>query len=69
MCRYVVKNGHTFGYIFDEQPNTLGVLASKPQLGASLSEEPQTITSLDVLKTATLEDFDFFRVHPPKDYK
>jgi precorrin-3B methylase len=63
---YYVMNGNTLGYIFDEQPGVLGVLASKPQLGADLSEEPKTITSSDKLKPATLKDFEFFRVQPPK---
>ncbi len=62
---YYVMNGHTFGYVFDEQPGILGVLASKPQLGASFSEEPKVITSKDKMKMATLEDFEFFRVQPP----
>lgn len=62
---YYVMNGHTFGYVFDEQPEVLGVLASKPQLGASWSEEPKVITSKDKLKLATLKDFEFFRVQPP----
>lgn len=62
---YYVMNGHTFGYVFDEQPGILGVLASKPQLGASFSEEPKVITSKDKMKIATLKDFEFFRVQPP----
>ena len=62
---YYVMNGHTLGYIFDEQPNVLGVLASKPQLGASFSEEPKVVTENDKLKIATLKDFEFFRVQPP----
>ena len=62
---YYVMNGHTFGYVFDEQPEVLGVLASKPQLGASWSEEPKVITSKDKLKLATLKDFEFFRVQQP----
>lgn len=62
---YYVINGHTLGYIFDEQPGVIGVLASKPQLGASFSEEPKTVTPSDKLKLATLRDFEFFRVQPP----
>lgn len=56
---YWVKNGHTFGYTFPEQPNILGVLASKPQLGACLSMEPQLITPSDDMRKATVQDFDF----------
>ena len=62
---YYVMNGHTFGYVFDEQPEIMGILASKPQLGAEWSEEPKQITSNDKLKPATLKDFEFFRVQPP----
>ena len=62
---YYVMNGHTLGYVFDEQPDVMGVLASKPQIGAPWSEEPKTVTSSVNLKVATLKDFDFFRVQPP----
>ncbi len=62
---YYVMNGHTFGYVFDEQPEIMGILASKPQLGADGSEEPKQITGNDKLKPATLKDFEFFRVQPP----
>lgn len=44
---YYVMNGHTFGYMFNEQPGFLGVLASKPQLGADWSEEPKTVTAVE----------------------
>lgn len=62
---YYVMNGHTLGYIFDDQPDILGVLASKPQLGASFSEEPKAVMPSDKLKLATLSDFEFFRVQLP----
>lgn len=66
---YWVKNDHTFGYTFPEQPNMLGVLASKPQLGACLSEEPQLISPSDKMRKATVLDFDFFRVVAPATFK
>lgn len=65
---YYVMNGHTLGYVFDEEPETFSVLASKPQLGATVSWpcEPMTITRLDKLKKATPKDFEFFRVVAPQ---
>lgn len=62
---YYIMNGHTIGYVFDQQPGVLCVLASKPQLGADWSEEPKQVTSKDKMKPATLKDFEFFRVQPP----
>lgn len=62
---YYVMNGHTLGYVFDEQPEMLGILASKPQLGADWSEEPKVLSGNEKLKVATIKDFEFFRVQPP----
>ena len=66
---YYVKNKHTFGFVFNSQPDVLGVLAKKPQLGAVFGDEPQMILPTDEMKLATREDFDFFRVNVPSSYE
>lgn len=63
--QYYVKDGHTLGYIDDRQPNSFGVLAGKPQLGGHDSLQGYVqVSRLDVLRPATLADFEFFRVSP-----
>lgn len=62
---HYVLNGHTLGYIYDEHPNTFGVLHGSVLLGGhDWRNGPVTITDTDQLVPATLEDFDKFRVCP-----
>lgn len=63
---YHVLNENTLGYIKQERPNWFGVLAGKPQLGGHDWKNGDVfIGRLDVIRPATLVDFDFYRVCPP----
>lgn len=63
MVNYFVKNENTLGYVYDEQPKLFGVLASKPQYGGDdWMNSPVMITPGDVMRKATIADFDYFRV-------
>lgn len=66
-CSYVVKDEHTFGYIFDAQPNWMGVLASKKN-GHHPNGGPVSIFGATI-RPATVEDFAIFRVVVPPDFK
>jgi len=60
---YFVMNENTLGYIFEEQPQNFNILSSKPQKGG---HDPMNgyvaIGSTDKLRTATAEDFEYYRV-------
>lgn len=61
--RYVVKDEHTLGYIYDEQPHLLGVLhGSVIRGGHDWRNGPVAISSDENLRKATQADFDFYRV-------
>ena len=63
--KYIVLNENTLGYIFDDQPDVMGVLAGKPQLGGhDWFNGPVSMTTIDKTRVATLKDFEFFRVDP-----
>ncbi|MDK9702406.1 MAG: hypothetical protein OEL20_04650 [Sulfuritalea sp.] len=64
---YVVKDGHTMGYIFDAQPHLMGVLSSKKG-GHHPNGGPVSI-SFSNIRPATVEDFRTFRVVVPPDFK
>lgn len=64
---YVVKDEHTFGYIFDAQPYWMGVLASKIN-GSHPNGGPVSI-SMATIRPATIEDFATFRVAVPSNFK
>lgn len=64
MTSYHVLNENTLCYL-QEGSSLYGVLAGKPQLGGhDWINGPVAVSSLDVLRPATLEDFDFYRVSP-----
>lgn len=65
--RYVVKDGHTLGYIFDAQPGLMGVLSSTKG-GHHPNGGPVSIFGADIRPT-TIEDFETFRVVVPPDFK
>lgn len=60
---YVVKDEHTFGYIFDAQPALMGVLSSKKG-GHHPFGGPVSIFGANI-RSATMEDFTNFRVAAP----
>lgn len=64
--RYVVKDGHTLGYIFDAQPGLMGVLSSTKG-GHHPNGGPVSI-SFSEIRPATVEDFETFRVKVPPDF-
>ena len=60
---YHVLNENTLGYVVAALPRYFQVLAGKPQLGGhSWLVGPVAIGRLDALRSATAEDFEFFRV-------
>jgi hypothetical protein len=63
--RYVVHNEVELGYIDDRQPYFMDILAGGLH-GRSHMNGP-TYYETDLIRDATLEDFDRFRVHPPKE--
>jgi hypothetical protein len=65
--RYVVKDGHTLGYIFDAQPELMGVLSSNKD-GHHHNGGPVSIFGSNITP-ATVEDFETFRVALPPDFK
>lgn len=65
MTTYHVLNENTLGYVDATMPEVFGVLAGKLQLGGhDWISGPVSIAKNDVLRSATLEDFAFFRVDP-----
>jgi hypothetical protein len=64
MTKYYVLNENTL--IYSQEGTTLyGVLAGKIQLGGhDWLNGPISVGRLDVLRAATLEDFEYFRVDP-----
>jgi hypothetical protein len=64
---YVVLNENTLGYINNESPNTMGVLAgSIIRGGHSWENGPVTIVpTVDKMRPATPADFDNYRVEIP----
>lgn len=65
--RYVVKDRHTLGYIFDAQPDLMGVLSSNKD-GHHYINGPVSIFGSNI-KPATVDDFETFRVMLPPDFK
>ena len=63
---YLVKNGHTLGYVQPEAPNSFNVLHGSPLLGGhDWKNGPVAFGPSDKLVPATLDDFKRFRVSPP----
>jgi len=68
--KYVVLNENTLGYIQDEQPNMMGVLASNVTRGGHLPiNGPVAISPSANLRAATAKDFDTYRVVVPPDFR
>jgi hypothetical protein len=67
--KYVVLNENTLGYINEERPNTLGVLAGSVIRGGHVwSNGPVTIVpTVDKVRPATREDLETYRVAAPPD--
>ncbi|QQG33927.1 hypothetical protein ZPAH1_orf00165 [Aeromonas phage ZPAH1] len=64
--RYVVVNEYALGYIYEEDQNTIGILRGMISRGYPfLSEDPTHIFG-KVIRDATLEDFETYRVMVPK---
>ncbi|OSO51462.1 hypothetical protein BV363_03017 [Pseudomonas syringae pv. actinidiae] len=64
MTSYHVLNENTLCYLQDGA-GLYGVLAGKPQHGGhDWINGPVVVSSLDKLRPATLEDFNFYRVCP-----
>ncbi len=66
--RYVVKDGHTLGYIKAQQPNVMGVLVGSVLRGGHDWQcGPVRIFEGDDIRDATRADFESFRVAVPPD--
>lgn len=67
---YVVVNEHTLGFYYPAQPNVLQVLRAYVRKGAvwSYLDGLKEIGDLDVLRPATLADFDEYRCVPPRNF-
>lgn len=68
---YVVFSEHTLGYMYDEQPNQVWILASSVIRGAVQSWKDGSTMALPNdprLRPATLKDFDTYRVVPPPNF-
>lgn len=66
---YVVKNNNTLGYLIDECPNIMGVLAGSVILGGHDWKNGPVSTFGSDIRRATAEDFSFFRVVIPPDFQ
>jgi hypothetical protein len=69
--QYIVIRDHTLGYIKEGMmENFAGVLAGKPQLGGCDPKNGMTVIGHGIeYRPATKEDFDFFRVCLPPNFK
>ncbi|VVE17895.1 MULTISPECIES: hypothetical protein [Pandoraea] len=69
-AKYVVMDEHTLGYLIDETPNVMGVLAgSVKRRGHNPMNGPATIVHGNTrLRPANEIDFEFFRVALPSDF-
>lgn len=67
---YVVVNEHTLGFYYPVQPNTLSVLRALVRKGATWTylDDLKEISSLDVVRKATLADFAEYRCMPPPNF-
>jgi hypothetical protein len=65
--KYVVLNESTLGYINEERPNALGVLAGSVVRGGynPLNGPVAIAPMIDELRPAEIEDFDTYRVEAP----
>lgn len=64
--RYVVVNEYAIGYIYEEDPDTIGILRASPLRGwPSVNDDPIS-TFGKTIRDATLQDFEDYRVYPPK---
>lgn len=68
--RYVVLDEHTLGYIYGAAPRFMGVLAGSVLRGGhDWRNGPVSITPGDPrIRSATLADFEMFRVVPPPGF-
>lgn len=64
VASFYVKNENTLGFVYhSEQPDLFNVLAGKPQIGGDDWRDGfVSLSSSDVLRAATEEDFAKFRV-------
>ncbi|ADQ53424.1 hypothetical protein 65p417 [Aeromonas phage 65] len=64
--RYVIVNECALGYIYEEDPTTIGLLRGMISRGYPyLSQDPMS-TFGNVIRDVTLEDFEIYRVMVPK---
>lgn len=63
---YYIKDGHTLGFVYGEQPHLFNILAGKPQLGGHDWKDGFVACdpAIDHLVPATVDDFHKFRVCP-----
>jgi hypothetical protein len=65
--RYVVKNENTLGVIHSEQPDWLDVIVGRILNGGdNWKDGPKHISELDIIRSATTKDFDYFNVQERK---
>lgn len=70
VTQYVVLNDNALGYINDVQPGVVGILAGKVSLGGpSPIDGPVYAAPGNKVRPATTNDFDYFRVAVPPDFR
>jgi hypothetical protein len=69
--KIVVLNEHTFGYILPELPTDVQILHSSILKGSpfGINQSSAPIRSGDVIRLATSQDFNEFRVVESNEYK
>jgi hypothetical protein len=69
--RYVVLNENALGYINDVQPQVVGILASSVFMGGPnpIDGPVAIVPTCDVVRAATADDFEGFRVMLPPDFR
>ena len=66
MVRYIVVNENTLGYVDDTASSLVGVLAgSVIRGGHKFIDGPFHVSPRDAVRSATLADFDAYRVEAP----
>lgn len=66
--RYVVKDEHTLGYLIESSPTMMGVLASLKSGHNPMYGPVSILPGATELRSATVKDFEVFRVAVPPDF-
>jgi hypothetical protein len=66
--RWLVLNEHTLGYVVEDAPSTLHIVTARCWKGAPQRSGMVCITSGDVVRPATREDFEDYQVALPLQF-